>query len=72
MYHTTCSRRKPRGPYVLDSGISVLFQDGKTLWPMYSPLKGAEWGSMVSKLHLRGMDILMADPEVIAVTVLEW
>lgn len=71
MFYTTCSRRRPLSAWKLDSGISVRFLDSKSLWPMCSPLRGWELGSKISELHLRGMDILRNDPDVIAVTVLE-
>lgn len=73
MYSTTAHRRQPLGAWKLDSGISARFLDSRNLWPMnFSQGNGPMWGTIVSGLHLRAMEILRNDPEVTAVTVLDW
>lgn len=72
MFSTTAHRRQPLGAWKLDSGISARFLDSRNLWPLNFVQAGEQWGTIVSRLHLRAMEILRNDPEVTAVTVLEW
>lgn len=71
MYSTTATRRKPAGPYVLDSGVSARFMDSRNLWPMYTDLGPGVRASVVSRLHGRALSIILNDPDVIAVTAIE-
>lgn len=66
-HHCTTRRRPALG----SDGTNYLHRSSKSLWPMEFRGEGWEWGSITSRLQLRAVGIMQADPSVIAVTTLE-
>lgn len=68
--HYVTTRRLPQGQKSAN-GTSFTHNWSPSLFTIKWNQSIAEHGSLVSRLQLRGMDILMNDPTVTAVTVLE-